>query len=149
MDRCRQPHISRRSGRAAPRHDPSPRQLGVSRHSGRSGRAAPPPAPAPTADILAGVERAFIDGSNLLFALGRGGGEGRPGAATGDVPAPAGAVIGLPRAAFPPGVIADLVFDGPARGGITGRLAAGLRVSYSGRRTADSLIDEGVAGQLG
>ena len=120
----------------------------MSRHSGRSGRDAPPPVPAKTADILAGVERAFIDGSNLLFALGRGGGEGRPGAATGDVPAPAGAVIGLLRAAFPPGVIVDLVFDGPARGGITGRLATGLRVSYSGRRTADSLIDEGVEAQL-
>jgi hypothetical protein len=52
------------------------------------------------------------------------------------------------RAAFPPSVAVDLVFDGPASGGIRGRLASGLRVSYSGRATADSVIEAGVAAQL-
>ena len=96
--------------------------------------------PAGTADPLAGVERVFIDGSNLLHALAR----GRPGGETG----PAGAVIGRIRAAFPDGVILDLVFDGPAWGGIKGRLATGLRVAYSGRMSADHVIIEGVAAQL-
>ena len=42
----------------------------------------------------------------------------------------------------------DLVFDGPPSGGVTGRLATGLRVSYSGRISADRVIDDGVAAQL-
>ncbi len=120
----------------------------MSRRSGRSGRTAPPPASAAGTDLLAGVERVFIDGSNLLYALGRGGGDTRPNTAAGAVPAPVGAIIGRLRAAFPPSVIVELVFDGPARGGVTGRLATGLRVAYSGRATADRLIDEGVAAQL-
>ena len=64
------------------------------------------------------------------------------------VPAPAGAIIGRLRAAFPPSVIVDLVFDGPPVGGIKGRLATGLRVAYSGRLTADQVIDDGVRAQL-
>jgi hypothetical protein len=96
---------------------------------------------ATSGDPLAGVERVFIDGNNLLYALARG---GRGPAA----PAPAGAVIGRLRAAFPPSVVVDLVFDGRPTGGVTGRLATGLRVSYSGRETADRVIDEGVAAQL-
>ena len=107
-----------------------------------------------SSDPLAGVERVFIDGSNLLYALARGSGtrrqggvprgpEGGPAGLT-----PAGAVIGRLRAAFPPSVTVDLVFDGPAAGGIKGRLATGLRVSYSGRASADSIIFEGVAAQL-
>jgi hypothetical protein len=119
-----------------------------------SGRSAPAPATtprpgygsAPTGDPFAGVERVFIDGSNLLHALARGSGSGS-GAGAG-VPAPAGAVIGRLRAAFPPSVIVDLVFDGPAVGGIKGRLATGLRVAYSGRFTADQVIDDGVRAQL-
>ncbi len=103
---------------------------------------------AATSDPMAGVERVFIDGSNLLFALGRGSArESRP-AMGGGPPMPAGAVIGRLRAAFPPSVIVDLVFDGRAIGGVKGRLATGLRVSYSGAETADRLIDEGVLAQL-
>ena len=112
----------------------------------------------PAGDPLAGVTHAYIDGSNLLHALARGGGFGRGRqAAYGDDPssgagsstsAPAGAVIGRLRAAFPPSVVVDLVFDGPAVGGIRGRLATGLRVSYSGRLTADHLIYEAVASLL-
>jgi hypothetical protein len=62
---------------------------------------------------------------------------------------PASAVIGRLRAAFPPSVIVDLVFDGPPAGGLRGRLATGLRVAYSGRLTADQVIDDGVGAQLG
>lgn len=109
---------------------------------------APPSGAAATSDPMAGVERVFIDGSNLLFALGRGpAGEHRPGMGGGP-PMPAGAIIGRIRAAFPPSVIVDLVFDGRAAGGLKGRLATGLRVSYSGGETADRLIDEGVLAQL-
>jgi hypothetical protein len=117
----------------------------------RSRRPGPLPAAA-TSDPLAGVERAFIDGSNLLHALARGIGGRGPGTGRGPVteslPAPAGALVARMRAAFPPSVVVDLVFDGPAAGGIKGRLATGLRVSYSGRATADSVIDAGVAAQL-
>ena len=97
---------------------------------------------------MAGVERVFIDGSNLLFALGRGPArENRP-ATGGAPPLPPGAIIGRLRAAFPPAVSVELVFDGRALGGVNGRLATGLRVSYSGGETADRLIDEGVLAQL-
>ena len=103
---------------------------------------------AATSDPMSGVERVFIDGSNLLFALGRGPArENRP-AMGGAPPVPPGAIIGRLRAAFPPAVIVDLVFDGRALGGVNGRLATGLRVSYSGHETADRLIDEGVLAQL-
>lgn len=113
---------------------------------------APSGTPSPT-DPLAGVERVFIDGSNLLFALGRGPiaehrAAARGGESGGAPPVPAGAIIGRLRAAFPPTVSVELVFDGRATGGIAGRLATGLRVSYSGRETADRLIDEGVSAQL-
>ncbi|HEX5590647.1 MAG TPA: hypothetical protein VFX65_10195 [Candidatus Limnocylindrales bacterium] len=92
---------------------------------------------APSGDPFQGVERVYIDGNNLLYALSRG-----------SAPGPAAAVIGRIRAAFPPGVTIDLVFDGPPSGGIRGRLATGLRVAYSGRRSADQVIEEGVAAQL-
>lgn len=118
----------------------------------RARRPAPSPASAPpgapSTDPMAGVERVFIDGSNLLFALGRGPQRERGGSAGGELPMPAGAVIGRLRAAFPPSVSVELVFDGRATGGVAGRLATGLRVSYSGRETADRLIDEGVLAQL-
>lgn len=107
----------------------------------RSSRRAVRPS-GPSGDPFAGVERVYIDGSNLLHALAR---ESR---GPGHEPAPAGAVIGRLRAAFPPSVAVDLVFDGPPSGGIRGRLATGLRVSYSGRISADQVIDDGVAAQL-
>ena len=110
--------------------------------------APPPPGAAATSDPMAGVERVFIDGSNLLFALGRGPArENRP-AIGGAPPLPPGAIIGRLRAAFPPSVSVELVFDGRALGGVNGRLATGLRVSYSGHESADRLIDEGVLAQL-
>ncbi len=122
----------------------------MTRRHGRGSAGAPALPPAVSTDPLAGVERVYIDGSNLLHALARGSGAARgAGAGTGGAPSgPAGAVIGRLRAAFPPSVVVDLIFDGPAWGGIKGRLATGLRVAYSGRATADSVIDEGVAAQL-
>lgn len=109
--------------------------MGLTRH--RRG------APALTGDPLAGVERVFIDGSNLVHALARG-----RALARGSAPEPPSAIVARLRAAFPPAVIVDLVFDGPAAGGIAGRLATGLRVAYSGRRSADQVIDDGIAAQL-
>jgi hypothetical protein len=97
-------------------------------------------APSGSADPLAGIERVFIDGSNLLHALARGRASGETG--------PASAIIGRIRAAFPPSVILDLVFDGPSWNDVKGRLATGLRVSHSGRASADQLIIEGVEAQL-
>lgn len=88
---------------------------------------------------MAGVERVYIDGSNLVHALARG---------RGVAPAPPSAIIARIRAAFPPSVVVDLVFDGPPTGGVKGRLATGLRVGYSGRVSADQVIDDGVAAQL-
>ena len=128
-----------------------------SRSPSRPLPAAPPPftgGSGASSDPLAGVERVFIDGSNLLYALARGSGTRRQGGVPRGAEggpaglAPAGAVIGRLRAAFPPSVLVELVFDGPAAGGIKGRLATGLRVSYSGRASADSIIFEGVAAQL-
>lgn len=118
--------------------------VGMTRRRGSRGEAPAGGAQASrtTSDPLAGVERVFIDGNNLLYALARGA-RGPAGAF-----APAGAVIGRLRAAFPPSVVVDLVFDGRPTGGVTGRLATGLRVSYSGRETADRIIDEGVSAQL-
>jgi hypothetical protein len=111
------------------------------RPGGRAARGTPALRPgyaaSPTGDPFAGVERVYIDGNNLLHALARGG-----------PPGPAGAVVGRIRAAFPPSVVVDLVFDGPPAGGIKGRLATGLRVAYSGRISADQVIDDGVGAQL-
>lgn len=72
-----------------------------------------------------------VDGSNLAHALAR-----RPA-----LPARA-AVLGRVRAAVPPGVAIELVFDGPAEPGATVRAASGLTVRYGGRRSADLLILE-------
>ena len=121
----------------------------MTRRANRPVAPAPPsPGAAATSDPMAGVERVFIDGSNLLFALGRGPArENRP-AMGGAPPLPPGAIIGRLRAAFPPAVSVELVFDGRALGGVNGRLATGVRVSYSGHETADRLIDEGVLAQL-
>jgi hypothetical protein len=92
-------------------------------------------------DPLAGTERLLVDGSNLLYALGRGRGGG---------PAPAATLIGRLRAVIPPSVRIEIVFDGPPEPGLRGtRIAAGLTVRHSGRFTADSLIDRLVADAIG
>ena len=86
--------------------------------------------PAAPGSPLEGMTRLVIDGTNLLFRLGGG-----------SVLAPPGAVIGKLRAIIPAAVAIDLVFDGVGHG-VTGRLANGMHVRYSGRRTADHAILE-------
>ena len=88
------------------------------------------------ADPLASTEWLLVDGSNLLHALSQS-----------KVAAPRSALIGRLRGAVPASVAIDVVFDGPAEPGLRGeRIASGLRVRYSGGRTADevllSLVDE-------
>jgi hypothetical protein len=92
--------------------------------------------PRPAPDPLAGATRLLVDGTNLLHALSRRGG-----------PLPATAVTGRLRALVPPGVAVTVVLDGgPAPGGADRRVASGIEVRYSGRRTADALLGDLVAG---
>jgi rRNA-processing protein FCF1 len=86
--------------------------------------------PATPGSPLEGMTRLVIDGTNLLFRLGGG-----------SVAAPPGAIIGKLRAIIPATVAIDLVFDGVGHG-VTGRLANGMHVRYSGRRSADHAILE-------
>lgn len=80
---------------------------------------------------LEGVTHVVVDGTNLLYRLGRG-----TGAA-----APPAAAIGRMRAAFPGTVAIDLVFDGMGAGP-KGRVAQAMYVRWSGRRPADDTILE-------
>jgi len=88
------------------------------------------------ANPFASTEWLLIDGTNLLHAL-----------AKSSVAAPRSALIGRIRGIVPTSVAIDVVFDGPSEPGLRGeRIASGLRVRYSGGRTADavllSLVDE-------
>ena len=81
-------------------------------------------------DPLANTTRLVVDGTNLLHAMSRGPGRQPPAA-----------LIGRLRAIIPAGIAIDLVFDGPAEPGLRGeRIASGVRVRYSGARSADSVI---------
>ncbi len=106
-------------------------------------------------DPLAGVQRLFVDGTNLLYALARARGTS-PSAGTADprrspsdagAPPPAPAtLIGRLRAVVPPEVSVVLVFDGPPERGLgTSRLASGLTVRFAGRESADRLLERLVA----
>lgn len=133
-----------------PRADDHPRRAGVA--SVRPDRpGAFPVARNAGEDPLAGVELVLIDGNNLIGALavaaGDGGGGGR-GAGTGDrTRLPPSAVIARIRGAIPGGVRVELVFDGPPRGGVVGRLATGFNVRYAGRISADEVIVDAVSRQ--
>jgi hypothetical protein len=82
-------------------------------------------------DPLANTTTLLVDGTNLLYALTRGPGDRQPPAA----------VIGRLRAAVPKEAAITLVFDGPAERGVRGeRIAGGLTVRYSGRRSADEVL---------
>jgi rRNA-processing protein FCF1 len=72
-----------------------------------------------------------VDGTNLLYRLGRGTGTAAPPAAA----------IGRLRAIVPAAIAIDLVFDGMGHG-VTGRVAQGMHVRYSGRRPGDEVIVE-------
>jgi hypothetical protein len=81
-------------------------------------------------DPLANTSRLIVDGSNLLHALSRG-----------DQPQPPAALIGRLRAIIPATSAIELVFDGPPERGLRGeRIASGVRVRYSGARSADFVI---------
>jgi rRNA-processing protein FCF1 len=81
----------------------------------------------PVHSPLDGTDRLVVDGTNLLYRLGRGG------------MAPPAAAIGRLRAAIPPAITIDLVFDGMGHG-VSGRVAQGMHVRYAGRRPADEAI---------
>jgi rRNA-processing protein FCF1 len=84
----------------------------------------------PTRSPLEGIDRLVVDANNLLHAGSRS-----------QTPLPASAVIGRLRAAIPPAVGIELVFDGAPDRGLRGeRIASGLIVRHSGRRSADELI---------
>ena len=81
-------------------------------------------------DPLALTTRLIVDGTNLLHALARGADR-----------LPPAALIGRLRGLIPAEVEIELVFDGPAERGLRGeRIASGVRVRYSGPRSADELI---------
>ncbi len=80
-------------------------------------------------DPLDGIDRLLIDGNNLLHALRRG-----------PTPMPSAAIVGRLRAAIPATVRLELVFDGPPDPGSRGRVASGVKVAYSGARSADAVL---------
>jgi hypothetical protein len=87
-------------------------------------------------DPLTGTDRLLIDGMNLLHAMSK-----TP------EPMPQAALIGKLRAFVPAAIGIELVLDGvPDRGMRGERVASGLIVRHSGRRSADelllSLVDE-------
>jgi hypothetical protein len=85
-------------------------------------------------DPLAGVSRLLVDATNLLHQLGR-------GPASGGDRLPPAALIGRLRAAIPPEVSIELVFDGPPERGLKGeRIASGVSVRYGGRFSADTVL---------
>lgn len=87
-------------------------------------------------DPLTGTDRLLVDGMNLLHAMSK----------TPD-PMPQAALIGKLRAFVPAAIGIELILDGvPDRGMRGERVASGLIVRHSGRRSADelllSLVDE-------
>jgi len=86
--------------------------------------------------------RVLIDGRNVQHALARASATG------GAAPLPTVALIARLRAAFSPPTEVELIFDGHAGGGPTGRIAPGLSVSYSRHATADEVIGDRVAEAL-
>ena len=84
--------------------------------------------PAGSRSPFDGTTRLIVDGTNLLYRIGGGGRA-----------APPAAVIGKLRAAVPRTVAIDLVFDGIGHG-VFGRLAEGMYVRYSGRKSGDDVI---------
>jgi hypothetical protein len=79
---------------------------------------------------MTGTARLLVDGTNLLHQL-----------SSGPERQPPAALIGRLRAAIPPEVAIELVFDGPAERGLRGeRIAHGVSVRYGGRHTADTIL---------
>src|SRR5258706_16181305 len=79
---------------------------------------------------MTGTTRLLVDGTTLL-----------PQLSSGPERQPPAALIGRLRAAIPPQVAIELVFDGPAERGLRGeRIAHGVSVRYGGRHTADTIL---------
>ena len=84
----------------------------------------------PRNDPMTGTTRLLVDGTNLLHQL-----------SSGPERQPPAALIGRLRAAIPPDIAIELVFDGPAERGLRGeRIAHGVSVRYGGRHTADTVL---------
>lgn len=90
-------------------------------------------------DPLEGTARLFVDGTNLLHALGR----ARGGAPAEGAPLPAAALVGRLRALVPAATAVTIVLDGmPAPGAILRRVTSGVEVRYAGSRSADVLLHD-------
>jgi hypothetical protein len=88
--------------------------------------------PPTSRDPLANTDRLLVDGTNLLHALSRRGGSGS---------APPTALVGRLRAMVPASIGIEVVLDGAPERGMRGeRVAAGVIVRHSGRRSADDLL---------
>lgn len=84
----------------------------------------------PFQDPLSGTTRLLVDGTNLLHQL-----------SSGPERQPPAALIGRLRAAIPPAITIEIVFDGPAERGLRGeRIAHGVSVRYGGRHSADTIL---------
>lgn len=93
----------------------------------------------PGPDPLEGTSRLYVDGTNLLHALGR----ARGGAPAEGAPLPAAALIGRLRALVPAATAVTIVLDGmPAPGAIGRRVTSGVEVRYAGSRSADVLLHD-------
>jgi hypothetical protein len=91
-----------------------------------------PRRPPLSADPLARTDRLLVDGSNLLHAMRRT-----------STALPPAAAIGRLRGVIPPAIGIELILDGPPDRGLHGsRIASGLIVRHSLRRSADELILE-------
>lgn len=81
-------------------------------------------------DPFSGTARLLIDGSNLLGLMARQ-----------QSPAPPATLIGRLRAVAPASVAIEVLFDGPPDRGLRGnKVAPGISVRHSGRRSADALL---------
>lgn len=101
-------------------------------------------APAGSGPTVAAGARILIDGRNVQHALARGSGGSRGQGSS----LPTSALVARLRAAFSPPTEVELILDGHAGGGPTGRLAPGFSVSYSRHATADAVIGDRVAEAL-
>jgi hypothetical protein len=89
---------------------------------------------APARDPLAGTDRLLVDGTNLRYALERQAARGAT---------PPSALIGRLRAMVPGTIRIEVVFDGGPEPGMRGeRIASGVVVRHSGRRSADEVLLE-------
>ena len=106
---------------------------------GRARTASPWVPPGPTQH--AGSGRILIDGRNVQHALAR----MRDG---GGAALPTTSLIARLRAAFTSPIEVELILDGHAGGGPSGRIAPAFTVTYSRHATADEVIGDRVAEAL-